>query len=276
MLSGYFARVKKSMDNIAGFLHQIKGLIIDMDGVLWKDSQPLVDLPDVFARIQFLGLKITLATNNATQTVKQYKEKLASFGVRMDTSQIVNSVQAAGFYLLKRHPKGGIVYVVGEKSMKETLAEFGFQASENDPEILAVVAGLDRTLTYEKLRQATVLIRKGIPFIGTNPDRTFPTPEGPVPGAGAVLAAIEAATDVKPIIVGKPAPTLYRLAMERMSISPQETLVVGDRLDTDIAGGQDLGCLTALVLSGISTKEEASKWTPAPDIVAENLRTLLE
>jgi 4-nitrophenyl phosphatase len=268
-----FAKVK--MKTIASLLPRIKGLIIDMDGVLWKDSQPLVDLPEVFATIQSLGLKLTLATNNATRTIYQYREKLASFGVALDSSQIINSVQAAGYYLQHNHPGGGKVYVVGENSLKETLAEFGYLASEDESDIVAVVAGLDRTLTYEKLRQATLLIRKGVPFIGTNPDRTFPTPLGLVPGAGAVLAAIETATDVKPIIVGKPAPTLYRLAMERMETSPQETLVVGDRLDTDIAGGQELGCLTALVLSGISTHAEALAWNPLIDIITPNLRTLM-
>jgi len=105
---------------------------------------------------------------------------------------------------------------------------------------------MDRQVTYNKLKQATLLIRSGLPFIGTNPDRTFPTPQGLVPGSGAILAALEAATDQTPLILGKPSPEMYQVAMERMSVRPENTLVIGDRLETDIVGAQRLGCLTAL------------------------------
>jgi 4-nitrophenyl phosphatase len=140
-----------------------------------------------------------------------------------------------------------------------------------------VVAGLDRTLTYDKLTQAALLIREGSLFIGTNPDRTYPMPGGRlVPGAGAVLAALEAATDVAPVIIGKPAPEMYQVAMERLGTLAGETLVVGDRLETDIAGAQALGCQTALVLSGVTTQAAALAWEPAPDWIEANLTELLD
>ncbi len=112
-------------------------------------------------------------------------------------------------------------------------------------------------MTYQKLSRATLHIRAGAPFYGTNPDKTFPTPQGLVPGAGSILAAIEAATDVKPIIIGKPQPAMMYMALEKLGTLPEETLVVGDRLETDIAAGQAAGCKTALVLSGVSTKQQA-------------------
>jgi 4-nitrophenyl phosphatase len=134
---------------------------------------------------------------------------------------------------------------------------------------------MDRGINFQKLKKATLLIRSGIPFYFTNPDRTFPTPEGLIPGAGALLAALEVASDVTPIIAGKPSTTLFEFALERLGTKPEETLVVGDRLETDILGGQRAGCKTALVLSGIAKKEDAKTWQPKPDMVLNELSDLL-
>jgi 4-nitrophenyl phosphatase len=255
-------------------MESINALILDMDGVLWRDNQPIGDLPAVFSKIQQRGWRVTLATNNATLSVEQYLEKLAHFGVKLAPEQIVNSTMAVVHYLSQRNPHGGGVYVVGESSLILTLAENNFK--HNDKATLAVIVGMDRGVTYEKLRRATLLIRSGVPFIGTNPDKTFPTPEGLVPGAGAIVAAVEAATSVQPIIVGKPSPEMYLVAMERMGVSPDSTVVVGDRLETDIAGGQQLGCRTGLVLSGVTGPQAARAWTPAPDWVEPDLTALLD
>ena len=141
-----------------------------------------------------------------------------------------------------------------------------------------MVVALDRGINYEKLRQATLWIRAGVPFIGTNPDRTFPTPQGQVPGAGSILATIEAATDVAPLVIGKPNPAMYQFALERMGLLPEEVLVVGDRLETDIAGAQNLGSPCALVLSGVTDEEKAWQWDPAPDLtnVIQELKFLTQ
>jgi 4-nitrophenyl phosphatase len=254
-------------------LTTIRALIVDMDGVLWRGPQPIGDLPAIFSRAGQRGWRIVLATNNATRSAAQYLERLAGLGVSLEPWQIVNSSLAAAHYLQQRHPQGGPVYIIGEEGLVSTLAEHGFYAAEQN--VLAVIAGMDRQLTYEKLRCATLLIRSGAPFIGTNPDRSFPTPEGQVPGAGAILAALEAATDVAPVIIGKPAPGLYQVALERLGVPPAHTLVVGDRLETDIAGGQALGCRTALVLSGVTTPAQAQTWTPAPDLLLPDLASLV-
>jgi 4-nitrophenyl phosphatase len=252
----------------------LNALILDMDGVLWREDEPIGDLPAIFQRIEQRGLQVTLATNNATKTVEQYLQKLSGFGVVLQPAQIINSPQAVAQYLRQRYPSGGGVYVLGEDGLHQAIQESGFHHSQRD--VLAVVAGMDRALTYEKLARATLLIRSGAQFIGSNPDRTYPTPEGLVPGAGAILAAIEAATDQQPLILGKPAPEMYRIAMQRMNVSPENTLVVGDRLGTDIAGAQQLGCRTGLVLSGVTTLEAALEWEPAPDYIAKDLADLLE
>jgi 4-nitrophenyl phosphatase len=250
-------------------------LILDMDGVLWRGTQPLGDLPALFRLMERKNLRVVLATNNATLSVMDYQKKIRGFGVVLEDWQIVNSAQAVAHFLVRRFPGGGRVNVLGEAGLIRTLAEQGFQNAEHD--VVAVVAGLDRYLTYDKLTQAALLIRDGALFIGTNPDRTYPMPGGRlVPGAGAVLAALEASTDVAPIIIGKPAPEMYQVAMERLGSQPEETLVVGDRLETDIAGAQALGCHTALVLSGVTTEAAAVAWEPAPDWIEANLTELLD
>jgi len=255
-------------------LSYVEALILDMDGVLWRDDQPIGDLNAIFSRIQQRGWQVTLATNNATRSIEQYLAKLRRFGVSLSPDQIVNSAQAAAHFLIKHFPGGGNVFVVGEEGLLLALSEYSFQHSLDNP--VAVIVGMDRELTYKKLRQATLLIRGGIPFIGTNPDRTFPTPDGLVPGAGAILAALEAATSISPIIVGKPSPEMYLLAMDRMGKKPATTLVVGDRLETDIAGGQELGCPTALVLSGVTSMQAAQSWRPPPDWIEQDLASLVD
>lgn len=245
-----------------------------MDGVLWRESEAIGDLAEVFRQIDRLELDYVLATNNATKTPRKYVEKLAGFGAQVPEEKIVNSSMAVAYLLKKRFPTGGKVYVVGETGLSEALESSGFRLADED--CVAVIASMDRFISFEKLRRATLLIRSGVPFYATNPDRTYPTPEGLIPGAGAIIGSLEISTDVKPIIAGKPNPTLYEFALERLGTSPAETLVVGDRLETDILGGQKLGCPTALVLSGIATREEADAHQPPVDYIAHTLGDLLK
>jgi 4-nitrophenyl phosphatase len=257
-------------------LANVQGMILDMDGVLWRDNQALLDMPAFFTGVQALGIPVVFATNNGTRSIAMYVERLAGFGVPVEPWQVVNSSIAAADYLARRFPERGRVFVVGEAGVIEALLESGFEpVIEASGPILAVVAGMDRKATYEKLAEATLLIRAGTPFIGTNPDLTFPTPRGLVPGAGAFLAFLEAASGVPPAIIGKPEPYLYRFAIERLGTLPEATLAVGDRLETDILGGQRTGCPTVLVLSGVTGPAEAAAWQPAPDLILPNLADLL-
>ncbi len=252
----------------------IRNLIIDMDGVLWRESEPIGDLPTIFSRMSHLNLNFILASNNATKTIDQLKQKLKSFGVEINPKQVINSAFATAMYLSKKHPQGGPVFIIGEEGLIRCLAEFNFYHDEQN--VLAVVVALDRNLTYQKLKQASLLIMSGIPWIGTNPDRTFPTSEGLIPGAGAIIAALEAATGIQPKIIGKPQPEIYLAALSRLGATPSETMVIGDRLDTDIVGAQKIGCPTALVLSGVTSQSTASLWQPAPDIIADDLNSVLD
>lgn len=252
----------------------IKALILDMDGVLWRQNLPIGNLPSIFNKIEKSGYQVVLVTNNATFSVPQYLEKLEGFGVKLHAEQIINSSQAALHYLANIYPKGGPIYIIGEEGLIQTLAKGNFYPAEKN--VLAVIVGMDRQLTFDKLSKATLLIRAGAKFIGTNADRTFPVPEGLIPGVGAILGALEIASGVKPVVVGKPAPEMYRIALGRMAIGPQQALVVGDRLETDILGAQQLGCKTALVLSGVTSLDAAKDWKPPPDWIVPDLSHLIE
>jgi 4-nitrophenyl phosphatase len=248
-----------------------------MDGVIWKSDAPIGDLAVIFDRIRAQGLKFVFATNNSTRTSGQYIARLAAFGVQVEPWQVVTSSQAAALAMAQRFPPGTKVFVIGEDGLRTPMEEKGFAILSTDeaPQAQAVVMGLDRGINFQKFVEATLLIRNGIPFYATNTDRTFPTPRGEIPGAGAWVSVITTATDVQPIVAGKPFPFLMELSLERLGTKKEETLVVGDRLETDIAAGQAAGCPTALVLSGVSTREQAQSWRPAPDSIVDSLSDLI-
>ena len=254
----------------------IKALILDMDGVIWKGDAPIGDLPAAFKRIRERGLKFVFATNNGTKTPEDYQEKLAELGVEVEPSQVITSALGIAFMLTQRHPRGMKVFVIGENGIRAALEEKGFEVVgvEDAPNAEAVVMGIDRNINFQKVAEATLLVRAGIPFYTTNTDRTFPTPRGEIPGSGAWLSVVTSATGVEPMVAGKPFPYLMELSLERLGTSKQETLVVGDRLETDIAAGQAVGCPTAFVLSGVSKLEEAKDWNPT--VIAESLGKLVE
>jgi 4-nitrophenyl phosphatase len=254
-------------------LGEIKALILDMDGVLWRENTAIGDLPWVFNRFAELDLRVILATNNGTRTPEQYIQKIASFGVEVKKDQIINSAMAVAHLLKKQFPNGGRVYILGEVGLSAALKDAGFYHAEEN--VLAVIGGMDRAIDFNKLKRATLLIRAGVPFYFTNPDRTYPTPEGLIPGAGAILAALEAACDVKAIIAGKPSPALFEFALENLGTAPEHTLVVGDRLETDILGGQIAHCKTVLVLSGVATTSEGKLWQPKIDLILPELADLV-
>jgi 4-nitrophenyl phosphatase len=253
---------------------KFNSLILDMDGVLWRDTVPIVDLPSLFRKIDERGWSTVFVTNNATRTVKQYVEKLASFGVPAKQDQIINSGLATAIYLKGKYPSGGPVFSIGEEGLFRTLAEFGFDQSENGP--MAVIGSLDRALNFNKLTIAANFIRSGVPFIGTNPDPSLPTPNGYIPGTGSILAALEAASGKKPLIIGKPSPTMYNMALQSLQIKPENALVVGDRMTTDIVAGIEAGCMTALVLTGVSDEATLKAFEYKPTYVAQNVAQLVD
>jgi 4-nitrophenyl phosphatase len=165
------------------------------------------------------------------------------------------------------------VYVIGEQALLDSLRDGGFELVERDAD--AVVVGLDRALTYQKLERATLEIRRGAKFIATNRDHTLPTEKGLIPGAGSIIAALVAATDVEPIVIGKPGHPMFELALAITRTNPETTAMLGDRLDTDIDGAAELGLTTILVLTGVSTRADAEQNRAKPDVIVDDLPTLV-
>jgi len=249
-----------------------------MDGVLWKADVPIGNLTAIFDLIHARGLKLAFATNNGTLTPDQYVKRLAGFGVVVEPWQVVTSALGVAHLLSQRFPSGGSIFAIGEEGVMLALRENNFEpvSIERAEKAQAVVMGIDRGVTFAKISEAALLVKRGVPFYATNPDKTFPTPRGEIPGAGAWVSVIVNATGIEPIYAGKPAPYLIELARERLGTTKSETLIVGDRLETDIAGGQEDGCPVALVLSGVSTREQGKAWKPDVDIIAEDLYILIK
>jgi len=255
-------------------LAAIRAVVSDMDGVLWRGDKPMPGLIEFFAFLRKQDIHFVLATNNATSTARQYADKLAGHGVTVSEAEILPSCDVVSDYLVTLAKPGTRVFVVGEAALADSLAARGFVISQDEAEF--VVAGLDRQVTYAKVAQATRLIRNGAKFIGTNPDKTWPSETGVTPGAGAVLAFIEAAADVKPFIVAKPEPVMFQQALARLGARPEETVMIGDRLETDIEGGLRAGLKTILVLSGISTEADVEQTGIRPDWTFRDIGELVQ
>jgi 4-nitrophenyl phosphatase len=255
----------------------IKALILDMDGVLWRGDAPIGDLPAIFKRLAVRGLQVVFATNNSIRTPEEYVERLRGMGVTCEPWQVVTSSLAAADLLSRRFPTRTPIFVVGENGLRQAALEKGFTLleAEQAENAQAVLMGIDRQINFQKLAEATLLVRRGVPFYASNPDKTFPTPRGEIPGAGSWYSIVVTASGVEPIVAGKPGPAMMELALERLGLAPENALVVGDRIETDILAGQAVGCPCALVLSGVSTRAEAEAWTPIIDLIAEDLATLV-
>ncbi len=258
----------------------IRALIIDMDGVLWHGDQPQIGLSKFFKTLRELALPFVLATNNAGMTAGQYVEKLAKMGVSVNLNEILTSGMATALYLSKHyHPEHTRAFVIGGIGARQPLLDLGFTLTglyETGPGQRAhlVVCGLDRDLSWDKIATATLNIRAGAYFIGTNGDTSLPTELGITHGNGAILAAIQAATGVAPTIIGKPEPIIYQQAMDLLGIDMDYTVAIGDRLDTDILGAVRTGIRSLMVLSGISRLEELKHVNYAPTWVMPDIRAV--
>lgn len=256
-------------------LSSARAFLLDGDGVLYRGPQRLSGARRFIAALNDSDTPFLLLTNNATRTPEQVSRKLAVMDINIRPEQIFTSAQATAGWLLHRYPAGSRIFCVGEAGLKNALTEAGFPLEADYQQAEIVVAALTRELTYQQLADATLAIRRGCPFIGTNPDRSFPSERGVEPGAGAVLALLETASDVKPIIIGKPQPGIFHQALERIGVSADETVMVGDRYETDILGGANAGLRSAAVLTGISSAEEFAAANPPATWVFPGLEELL-
>jgi 4-nitrophenyl phosphatase len=261
----------------------LKAMIIDMDGVLWHGSHPIDGVVDFFETLRLINIPFVLATNNASLTQQQYVEKLAKYNVAVTADEVLTSSMATAKYLddlLAKDQRRA--YVIGEEGLKQPLKQHGFELTElyqvnqpdkgiNDQGADIVVSGLDRKLTWDKLATATLNIKAGAQFFATNADTTLPTELGEVMGNGGTLAALEAATGVKPVSIGKPEPILYQQALSILGATAEQTVAIGDRLDTDILGAVNAKMRSILVLTGVSKMQDVVLSTYKPTLILESI-----
>jgi 4-nitrophenyl phosphatase len=255
------------MRGLTGIAH----LIIDMDGVLYRGDQPLPGLRELFGFLRQRPIPFVLATNNSTRTPQEVVHKLALMGAEVFQTEVLTSGQATARALASDYPPGTRVHVFGMPALRDAMLTEGFVLADENAEV--VVASMDRDVTYEKLKRATLLIRGGARFIATNRDPTYPSEEGMIPGTGSMIAALEAASGVEATAIGKPEPIMFQLAVTHMGARAETTATIGDRLDTDILGGQRAGLITICVLSGSATRAEAEAF--GPDFIFEDISHLL-
>jgi glycerol-1-phosphatase len=237
-------------------------ILLDLDGVLYRWPEPIPGAAEAVRVLRGAGKRIAFVTNNSSRTPAQVAERLASVDVDARPDEVVTSALATAAVLSERGVRSA--FVVGEEGLFEALASSGISAVDASvDEIDVVVVGFDRTADYTKLKDASVLVGRGVSLVASNADPSFPAPGGEAwPGAGALLAAIETTTGTRGEVVGKPEAPLLRRALA--SAGGGRPLVVGDRLDTDIAGASRLGWDSALVLTGTTRREdlESSPWKP--------------
>lgn len=253
-------------------LRDVRGLVIDMDGVLWRGDTPVPGLVEFFDLLRRRQIRFRLATNNPTRTPEQYVTKLAAMGVSVTADEILTSAVVTAQYLAA-NAAGARVHVIGTASLREALAAHGLQVS-NGGSADVVAVGLDPQLTYSQLAEAALLIRAGARFVGCNPDPTLPSERGLLPGNGATLAYLHTATGVAPLIIGKPERAIFDAALTAMHVAPGEAATLGDRLDTDILGGQRAGMRSILVLSGATDRALLASSAIQPDWVFDSIREL--
>jgi len=253
---------------------EAQGLIFDMDGVLWRGGKPLPGIRSTFSLLRERQIPFVLATNNATQTFEQVRSRMENAEVEIYPNEVLTAAVGAASYLGQHVPAGSSLYVVGDVALRHALEEAGYRLLESGDDVVAVVVGMDWSLTWEKLSEATYGLMDGAFFLGTNPDVSFPTERGLAPGNGAILAALETATGREATIFGKPEPHLFLEALQRTETSATHTVAIGDRLETDILGGKRAGLPTALVLTGVTSQEQVARSEIQPDFIFKDLEEL--
>jgi len=258
-------------------LKSLRLFLFDMDGTLYIGDRLFGFTKEMLRTIREIGGRYLFVTNNSAKSVKDYVTKFKKLGIDATEDDFMTSSQATAFYLAKHH-RGDRLYVCGTQSLKDELGREGFTVTEDIDETDCIVMGNDTELTFKKLYDVSKLLltRKDIPYIATNPDYVCPTEFGSVPDCGSVCDMLCNVSKRRPIVIGKPEALMARLAMEKTGHTPEETVVIGDRIYTDIKSGINAGCATILVMSGETTPEILAESSDKPDIVMADAGELLK
>lgn len=261
---------------IRNAVNQLKLYLFDMDGTLYLGDQLFGFTIDLLKKLRDTGNRYMFMTNNSSKSVQAYIDKLAKLGIKASYEDFITSSQATAYYLKKYFPDATL-YVCGTQSLKRELEGHGFRITDSLDEVSCIVMGFDTELTFQKLHDVSYMLStRDIPYIATNPDYVCPTEFGSVPDCGSVCDMIYNATGKRPVVIGKPEPLMPMLAMEQCGCKPEETVVIGDRIYTDIKSGLNAGAVTILVMSGETTQEILDNSPEKPDIVLSDAGEILK
>jgi NagD protein len=251
----------------------IRSYLMDMDGVIVREDQLVPGADRFVARLREAGRPFLVLTNNSRHTPRDLAAHLTRIGLDVTDRDIWTSALATARFLGDQSPDGS-AFIIGESGLTTALYEAGYTQTDHNPDY--VVLGETRTYSFERITHAIRLIQGGARFIATNPDDTSPSPEGPLPATGAVAAMISRASGVKPYYVGKPNPVMMRSALRRIDAHSESTVMIGDRMETDIVAGIEAGMRTVLVLTGSTDRATARKFPFRPTQIVESVADLVE
>ncbi len=247
--------------------------LTDMDGVLVHEQRAIPGAAAFVEKLQATGTPFLVLTNNSIFTRRDLRARLHASGIDVPEQSIWTSALATAQFLQTQRP-GGTAYVIGEAGLTTALHSAGYVMTDRTPDY--VVLGETRTYSFEAITRAIRLVASGSRFIATNPDATGPTPEGPLPATGSVAALITRATGVAPYFVGKPNPLMMRSALNAIDAHSETTVMVGDRMDTDVVSGLEAGMRTVLVLTGSTAAESVERFPYRPSCVADSVADLVD
>ena len=251
-----------------------KGFIFDLDGTVYRSDTLIPGADTVIRLLRKSGRRVVFLSNKPIQTREDYASKLTRLGIPTQPDEVINSTFVMVNYLKKNAPHARL-FVVGEIPFIEELRKAGFKITEEPKEIDYVIVAFDRTFDYQKLNIAYQAIKLGAHFVATNPDRTCPVEGGEIPDCAGMIAAIEAVTEKKvEVVVGKPSPIMIQTALDVLGLKPEDCILIGDRLETDIKMGKESGIATGIVLTGVTDEKtlKESKTSPIqPDFIFQSI-----
>jgi len=247
------------------------GYLIDMDGVLYRGGELIPGAPQFVAELKERNIPFLFLTNNSQRTRRDVVIKLSRLGIDVEEKHVFTCAMATARFLARQHPRG-TAFVIGEGGLLMALHRNGYAIVDKDPDY--VVVGEGRTINFELVEQALNMIRKGAKLVATNLDPNCPTQGGIRPGCGAIAAMLESASGIQAFTVGKPSPIMMRAARKELGLAADQTVMIGDTMDTDILGGVQMGYRTILVLSGGTAQHELKRYAYQPDMVVSSIADL--
>lgn len=257
----------------SGKMKKYAGYLIDLDGTMYRGKERIDEAKDFVVRLKEENIPYLFVTNNSSRTPQQVAEKLRNFDIPTTDEQVFTTSNATANYLYDWNPNAKI-YVIGEEGIRTALMEKGFEIVEADAD--AVVCGIDRTITYEKLALGALNIRNGARFFSTNSDIAIPTERGLLPGNGSLTSVLSVSTETEPTFVGKPEKIIMEQALKVLGINKEDVLMIGDNYNTDIKAGMNAGIDTLLVHTGVTAKAHLETYNEQPTYTITSLEEWVE